>query len=135
MSETARLVIGAKGHAALTVTEAESAPRIGSGTIAVLATPVMIRLMEAAALDAVEDSLPEGHHSLGVKLDVAHTAATPVGMRVEAEAELTAIDGRTLTFRVEARDAVETIGAGTHVRVVVEGARFLQRLARKTQAR
>ena len=74
--------VGLKGSAEIIVQEADTAPRVGSGRVAVLATPVMINLMEAAALAAVEALLPDGHQSLGIKLDVSHTAATPVGMRV-----------------------------------------------------
>jgi predicted thioesterase len=91
----------------------------------------MINLMEGAALAAVEHLLPAGHQSLGIHLDVRHVAATPIGMRVRATAELTNVDGRTLTFRVEARDEKETIGDGTHQRVVVNVARFDQRVQAK----
>jgi predicted thioesterase len=91
----------------------------------------MINLIEAAALAAVERLLPPGHQSLGIQLDVRHFAATPIGMRVRATAELTAVDGRTLSFRVEARDDLEPIGDGTHQRVVVNVARFDQRVQRK----
>jgi predicted thioesterase len=91
----------------------------------------MINVIEAAALAAVEHLLPAGHQSLGIHLDVRHFAATPVGMRIRATAELTAVDGRTLTFRVEARDEKETIGDGTHQRVVVNVARFDQRVQAK----
>jgi fluoroacetyl-CoA thioesterase len=105
--------------------------RVGSGMIAVLATPVMINLIEAATLNAVEALLPTGHQSLGIHLDVRHTAATPVGMRVTATSELMAIDGRTLTFKVEARDEREVIGGGTHQRVVVNVTRFDERVQKK----
>jgi predicted thioesterase len=97
----------------------------------VLATPVMINLMEAAALDAVEKLLPAGHQSLGIHLDVRHYAATPVGMRVRVTAELVKVDGRTLDFRVEARDEKEAIGDGLHQRVVVNVERFDARVQRK----
>ena len=85
-----------------------------------LATPVMINVIEAAALAAIEHLLPAGHQSLGIHLDVSHTAATPVGLRVIATAEVLRLEGRTVTFRVEARDDFESIGGGTHQRVVVE---------------
>jgi predicted thioesterase len=91
----------------------------------------MINLMEAAALDAVERLLPPGHQSLGIHLDVGHYAATPVGMRVRASAEVTKVDGRTIDFRVEARDDKEPIGDGLHRRVVVNVARFDERVQRK----
>ena len=89
----------------------------------------MINVIEAAALAAVEHLLPAGHQSLGIHLDVRHFAATPIGMRVRATAELVGIDGRTLTFRVEARDDKEPIGDGSHQRVVVNVARFDARVA------
>ncbi len=122
---------GMSGSAELTVAAEHTAPRVGSGRIAVLATPVMINLIEAAALAAVEHRLPAGHQSLGIRLDVSHTAATPVGLRVTATAEVTAVEGRTITFRVEARDEREVIGGGTHQRVVVNVARFDERVQRK----
>ena len=95
---------GLEGHAEIVVGEQHTAPKIGSGRVRVLATPVMINLMEAAALDAVENLIPAGNQSLGTHLDVRHIAATPVGMRVRATARLLAVDGRTLQFRVEAHD-------------------------------
>ena len=125
---------GLVGSAELVVAPEHTAPFVGSGAIAVLATPVMINLIEAAALEAVEHLLPPGHQSLGIHLDVGHTAATPVGLRVIATAEVTAIEGRTITFRVAARDTREPIGGGTHQRVVVSVARFDQRVQRKLQA-
>jgi predicted thioesterase len=99
--------------------------------VPVLGTPVMINVIEAAALAAVEHLLPAGHQSLGIVLDVRHFAATPIGMRVRATAELIGVDGRTLTFRVEARDDKEPIGDGSHQRVVVNVARFDERVKRK----
>jgi predicted thioesterase len=93
----------------------------------------MINLIEAAALAAVEHLLPAGHQSLGTKLDVSHVAATPVGLRVIASAEVTGLEGRTINFRVEARDAFEVIGGGTHQRVVVSVARFDERVQRKAR--
>ena len=91
----------------------------------------MINLFEAAALKAVEDHLPQDHQSLGIHLDVRHFAATPVGMTVRATAELVEIDGRTLVFRVEARDDLEVIGDGRHSRVAVNVTRFDARIQRK----
>jgi predicted thioesterase len=122
---------GLAGTASLVVAAEHTAPRIGSGRIAVLATPVMINLIEAAALAAVEHLLPAGHQSLGIRLDVRHFAATPVGLRVTATAEVTGVEGRTVTFRVEAHDEREPIGEGTHQRVVVNVARFDDRVQRK----
>jgi predicted thioesterase len=125
------VVPGLTGTAELVVAPEHTAERVGSGAIAVLATPVMINLIEAAALAAAEHLLPPGHQSLGIHLDVAHTAATPVGLHVIATAEVTGVEGRTITFRVEARDEREVIGGGTHARVVVNVARFDQRVQRK----
>jgi fluoroacetyl-CoA thioesterase len=125
------LRVGLRGSAELLVDVKHTAPRIGSGLVPVLATPVMINVIEAAALAAAEHLLPAGHQSLGIHLDVRHFAATPVGMRVRAMAELVAVEGRTLSFRVEAHDEKEPIGSGTHQRVVVNVARFDARVQRK----
>src|ERR1700680_3319390 len=103
-SVLARITPGLTGSAEIVVGPEHTAPFVGSGRIAVLATPVMINLIEAAALAAVEHLLPAGHQSLGIHLDVRHFAATPLGICVCATAEVTAIEGRTITFRVEARD-------------------------------
>ena len=129
--DLSKLHPGLKGTASLLVSVEHTAPRVGSGRVAVLATPVMINLIEAAALMACEELLPAGAQSLGIHLDVRHFAATPVGMRVEAVAELIAIDKRTLSFRVEARDEREVIGDGVHQRVVVNVARFDERIQKK----
>lgn len=125
------VVPGLRGNADLVVGEEHTAPRIGSGKVHVLATPVMINLIEAAALAAVEHLLPAGCQSLGTHLDVRHIAATPAGMRVTASAQVLAIEGRTIRFRVEARDEREIIGDGVHDRVVVNVARFDERVQRK----
>jgi len=122
---------GLSGEAGLRVAEEQTAPRVGRGKIHVLATPVMINVIEAAALAAIERLLPPGHQSLGTVLNVRHIAATPVGMRVTARAEVTGVSGRTVTFRVEARDERELIGDGTHARVVVNVEKYDQRVQRK----
>ena len=122
---------GLTGSASLIVTDEHTAPRVGSGRVRVLATPVMINLIEAAALEAVEGLLPAGHQSLGTVLNVRHIAATPVGMRVTAQVEVVAVEGRTIRFRVEAHDERELIGDGTHERVVVNVAKFDLRVQRK----
>jgi len=126
-----RIKPGLSGSSDLVVGPEHTAPFVGSGRIAVLATPVMINVIEAAALAAVEHLLPAGHQSLGIHLDVSHTAATPVGLRVIASAEVVRVEGRTITFRVEARDEFEPIGGGTHQRVVVSVARFDERVQQK----
>ena len=127
------LPAGLKGVAEMVVGEQHTAPRIGSGRIRVLATPVMIQLIESAALAAVEQSLPEEHQSLGTHLDITHVAATPVGMRVRATAEVTRVEGRTIYLRVRAEDERELIGEGTHERVVVNLERFDKRVQSKAQ--
>ena len=129
--DLSKLHPGLAGAAHLLVGVEHTAPRVGSGRVSVLATPVMINLFEAAALDACEALLPAGVQSLGIHLDVRHFAATPVGMRVTATAELVAIEGRTLSFRVEARDEREVIGDGRHQRVVVNVERFDARVQKK----
>ncbi len=129
-----KLPVGLTGTAELVVGEQHTAPRVGSGRIHVLATPVMINLIEAAALAAVEQSLPEEHQSLGTRLDISHIAATPVGMRVRATAEVVRVEGRTIHFRVRAEDERELIGEGTHERVVVNVARLDERVRKKTGA-
>jgi len=131
MIDLSQLQIGLTGTAQLLVGVEHTAPSIGSGKVPVLGTPVMINVIEAAALAAVEHLLPAGHQSLGIHLDVRHFAATPIGMNVTATAELTAVDGRTLSFRVEAHDDKEPIGGGSHQRVVVNVARFDERVQRK----
>jgi len=126
-----RIKPGLTGSSEILVGPEHTAPFVGSGRIAVLATPVMINVIEAAALAAIEHLLPAGHQSLGSHLDVSHTAATPVGLRVIATAEVVRLEGRTVTFRVEARDEFEPIGGGSHRRVVVSVARFDERVRRK----
>ena len=133
MTDLSKLKVGLKGEAEILVGDAQTAPRVGSGRVRVLATPVMINMMEAAALDAIESLLPEGHQSLGTHLNVGHYAATPVGMTLRTTAEVTKIDGRNVEFRVEAFDDKERIGDGTHARVVVNVERFDRRIQKKLQ--
>ncbi len=128
------LAPGLKGRIHLVVNEEHTAPHVGSGRVRVLATPVLINLMEAAALRAVEGLLPAGHQTVGIHLDVTHVAATPVGMRVVAQAELVRVDGRTLWFRVHAADEQERIGEGSHERIVINLARFDARMQQKAAA-
>jgi fluoroacetyl-CoA thioesterase len=132
-SVLSRITPGLTGTAEIVVGPEHTAPFVGSGRIAVLATPVMINVIEAASLAAVEHLLPAGHQSLGIHLDVSHVAATPVGLRVTATAEVIGVEGRTIKFRVEAHDEVETIGGGTHERVVVSVERFDERVQRKVR--
>lgn len=125
------LAVGLKGEATIPVTEGNTAVAYGSGSARVFATPAMIGLMEKAALSSVDPRLPAGQTTVGVRVDVEHLAATPVGMQVTARSELVEIDGRRLVFRVEAYDECEIIGRGTHVRYIVTADRFLSRAAGK----
>jgi fluoroacetyl-CoA thioesterase len=132
-SVLSRITAGLTGAAEIVVGPEHTAPFVGSGRIAVLATPVMINVIEAASLAAVEHLLPAGHQSLGIHLDVSHTAATPIGLRVTATAEVIGVEGRTIKFKVEARDEIEAIGGGSHERVVVSVERFDERVQRKVR--
>ncbi len=127
----AELVPGLVGEATLVVSEQHTARHLGSGGINVLATPIMVALMETAGRNAVEPLLEPGHLTVGASLDVKHLAPTPMGMRVTARAELVAVEGRMLTFRVEAHDEREKVGEGTHVRAIIVLDRFLTRVQAK----
>jgi predicted thioesterase len=129
----ANVSLGMQGEVSIVVADEHTAARVGSGAAPVLATPMLVMLLEAAALAAAEPRLPSGHQSLGTRIDTSHVAATPLGMRVTAHAEVVAIEGRALRFRVWAEDEREKIGEGTHERVVVETARFEKKLAEKTK--
>lgn len=125
------LQTGLTYKSAMVVEPATTAEYIGSGDMAVLATPALAALMENAAMMAVAAELPEGSTTVGTRLELSHTKASAVGAAVCAEAVLTGIDGRRLTFSVEARDANGTIGTCTHERVVVDRQRFLEKVAGK----
>lgn len=125
---------GLRGSTEIMVGTRDTAPHVGSGRIKVLATPVLVMLLEESALNAVEGLLPPGHQTVGTRLDVSHTAATPVGMRVNAHAEVVRVEGRKLTFRVWAEDAVERIGEGVHERIIVNVERFDKRTQDKAAA-
>lgn len=125
------LRIGMKAEKTEQVTEARTAVQFGSGTVAVYATPAMACLIEGACLEAVAAALPQGMTTVGTDLSIKHLAATPVGMKVRAQAELTAIDGKKLTFAVAAFDDKEQIGTGTHERFVINSERFLQKAEAK----
>jgi fluoroacetyl-CoA thioesterase len=132
---TQQLQPGLTGNTEILVGTRDTAPHVGSGKIKVLATPVMVSLMEEAALNAVEGLLAPGHQTVGTRLDITHIAATPVGLRVVAGAEVIRVEGRRLTFRVWADDEKERIGEGTHERIVVEVARFDRRVQEKAPRR
>jgi len=135
MSSTDRLHPGLTGSAEILVGTRDTAPHVGSGKIKVLATPVMVSLIEEASLNAVEGLLPAGHQTVGTRLDITHVKATPVGLRVTARAEVTQVEGRRITFRVWADDEKERIGEGTHERIVVEVSRFDLRAQEKVPRR
>ena len=118
LTHTSRLTVG-REHTALAM---------GSGDMEVFATPAMVALMEHAAMLAVASSLPEGSTSVGAQMDTTHLRPSAVEAEIEARAELVAVEGRKLTFHVQATDRGETIGEGTHVRFVVDRARFLAKL-------
>jgi fluoroacetyl-CoA thioesterase len=122
---------GLTGSAEIVVGTRDTAPHVGSGKIGVLATPIMVNLMEAAALQAVERFLPPGYQTVGTDLDVKHFAATPVGFRVRAEAKLARVDGRTLSLRLQVADEREPVGEGDHERLIINVERFDQRMQRK----
>lgn len=124
------IFVGAKGEAFNLVERSDTAYEVGSGDLLVYATPCMVALMEGAACEAL-GQLPEGKTSVGTELNVSHKAATPVGMDVRAEAEITAVDGNTITFRVAAYDEAGLIGEGTHKRVIVSTQRFLEKVYNK----
>jgi len=122
---------GLRGKAEDTVDASNTARRYASGALEVYATPAMIGLMEAAAVDALEGALPKGWTSVGISLDVRHLAPTPPGMVVRAEAVLEEIKGKRLVFAVSAYDQREKIGEGIHQRYCVETADFLARVGEK----
>jgi fluoroacetyl-CoA thioesterase len=124
---------GLVGEKSVTVTKALSANHLGSGGIDVYATPAMIALMEGAAVAAIDHLLPEGSASVGTELNVRHLAATPLGHTVRARAEVTGVEGRQITFTVQAWDETELIGEGTHTRFVIDMGRFLKRLESKAK--
>jgi len=131
MELSEKLKPGLSGTAEIIVGTRDTAPHVGSGKIGVLATPIMVNLMEAAALQAVERFMPYGYQTVGTHLDVKHFAATPVGLRVTAHAELVKVEGRTLTLRIRAEDERELLGEGVHERLIINVERFDQRMQRK----
>ena len=128
------LTTGIRAEISLTVTESDTAAKWGSGLVPVFGTPALVGLMEAAAVKALEEHLPDGQTTVGGHIDVRHLAATPVGMQVRARAELTSIDGRRLTFQIEAWDEVEKIGEALHERFVIDKEKFIARAQAKGKA-
>lgn len=125
--------IGRKGRAETVVTQGNTAQAAGSGLVPVFATPWMVALMENAAVQAVQGALSADEGTVGTRLDVTHDAATPIGMKVWAEAEVTAVEGRKLTFAVVAYDEAGKIGGGIHERFVIKPDKFLARVQAKLE--
>lgn len=131
--ELTAVQVGLKNTVSEEVTEEKTARAMGSGSLPVYATPAMTCLMEKAATEAVETLVPEGWTTVGISLHVAHTAATPVGLTVRAEAEVTAVEGRKIIFTVRAYDDQGEIGVGSHERFAVAREKFLAKAAAKVQ--
>lgn len=124
--------VGAQGSFSLVVTPDFLANRFKDATLPpILATPVMIMIMENAALNAIKPYLDTGESALGTRVEVRHLAATPAGRRVTGEAEVTKVDGRRVEFRIRATDGTEEIGVGTHERMVIDLAKFSERMRAK----
>lgn len=121
------ITIGLKGKAGTDVTREDTALEVGSGSLLVYATPCMVALMEGAACEAIAPCLPEEKTSVGTELCISHLSATPVGMEVWAEAEVTAVEGNMITFSVIAYDETGKIGEGTHKRAIITSQRFLDK--------
>jgi fluoroacetyl-CoA thioesterase len=127
--------IGSKGTAGLLVTPAHLANQVKDWTLPpVFATPMMILIMENAALNAIRPFFDEGESAVGTAVNVQHLAATPVGHQVRAEAEVIGVEGKRITFRVRAMDETAEIGSGSHERMVIDVARFSKRLAAKAKS-
>ncbi len=125
--------VGAKGAFALVVTPEHLANRFKDAMLPpVLATPIMIMMMENAALNAIKPYLDANESALGTRVDVRHLAATPVGRSVMANAEVIAVDGRRVEFRLNATDGTEEIGSGIHERMIIDRAKFAERLKAKS---
>ena len=121
------ITIGMKGQAFTDVERADTAKEVGSGDLLVYATPCMVALMEGAACEAIADCLSDSQTTVGTALNIEHISATPVGLEVRAEAEVTAVEGKVITFRVTAYDEIGEIGRGTHTRVIVNSQKFLEK--------
>ena len=133
MSDSARvpLAAGLRHSRSVTVTDDLTPGHLRQDPIRVLSTPDMIRLVEQTAIEAVAPHLAPGQTTVGTRVDIAHLAATPVGMTVTVTVELTEVDRRRLAFRVEVRDELDEAGKGTHERFIIDGAQRLPRLEDK----
>ena len=121
------ITVGMKGTAENLCEREDTALEVGSGSLLVYATPCMAALMEAAACAAIEDALGENETTVGIELNLKHTAATPVGLEVRAEAEVTAVEGKIFSFQITAYDEAGKIGEATHKRALVNSQRFLEK--------
>ena len=121
------ITVGMKGQVTSLVEKEDTAATVGSGSLLVYATPCMVALMEGAACEAIAPALPEDKTSVGIQLSIDHVSATPAGMEVRAEAEVTEVDGKIVTFKLTAYDEAGVIGEGTHKRCVVSSQRFLDK--------
>lgn len=121
------ITVGMKGEVATLVEREDTALEVGSGSLLVYATPCMVALMEGAACEAIAEALGENQTTVGTALNIEHISATPVGLEVRAEAEVTAVEGKVITFAVKAFDEAGEIGHGTHKRVVINSQKFLER--------
>lgn len=122
---------GIKGQAEALVEREDTAQVVGSGDLLVYATPCMVALMEGAACQSVAPFLAEGESTVGTRMDVRHTSATPVGMTVRAESVVTDVDGRKITFEIHAFDEAGEIGSAVHERVIIRAERFLEKTYEK----
>ncbi len=122
---------GLIGESTELVTDKLTAAFHGSGLVPAFATPAMIALMENASVAAIQKHLPVGQTSVGIEVSIKHLAATPVGLRVRARSEVITVDGRRVSFKVEAWDEREKIGEGIHTRAIVDDARFKERILQK----
>ena len=121
------ITVGMKGEAATLVEREDTAKEVGSGDLLVYATPCMAALMEGAACEAIADALSDTQTTVGTLLNIEHISATPVGLEVRAEAEVTAVEGKVITFEIHAFDEAGEIGKGTHKRVIVNSQKFLDK--------
>ena len=121
------ITVGMKGEVSNLVEREDTAAEVGSGSLLVYATPCMVALMEGAACEAIAPAIPEDKTTVGTELSISHLSATPVGLEVRAEAEVTAVDGKIITFSVTAYDEAGKIGEGTHKRCIVSTQRFLDK--------
>ena len=125
------ITVGMKGEVSTLVEREDTAKEVGSGDLLVYATPCMVALMEGAACEAIADALPDTQTTVGTALNIEHLSANPVGLEVRAEAEVTAVEGKVITFCVTAFDEAGEIGKGTHKRVIVNSQKFLDKAYNK----